>query len=466
MSDELGPKGSRPRVAVTTLGCKVNQYDSETLLGAFAQAGYDVVPSHEDADVYIINTCVVTGRAAAKSRQLVHRVAREHPEAVVAVAGCYPQTERAEVLDIPGVDVVIGTRDRDRLVELVEQARQSHRAAPLAAPPAGLRLTPPDSDGEARPWSYEELPIAEFHGRTRATVKIQEGCEQFCSYCVIPYARGPVRSRRPEDVVAEVRRLAAAGFKEVVLTGIHLGAYGRDLGAHDPDLAHVDLAAVVGRLAGLPGLARVRLSSIEPMEITPALVDLVVGGVLCRHLHVPLQSGAARTLAAMNRHYTPDDYRRVVDAARARLPGLAVSTDIMVGFPGETEADFEDSLAFARSMGFSRLHVFKYSRRRGTPAVAMPGQVPAAAKAARSARLITLGEEMGLAFVRGQLGTVAEVLVEGEAERGRLEGLTDNYIRVLLDGPAEWQNELVRVTLEAATAPGEASGRAGDISEV
>lgn len=448
-----GPAGRRPRVAVTTLGCKVNQYDSETLLGLFTRAGYDVVPAHEEADVYVINTCVVTGRAAAKSRRLVHRVARDHPGAVVAVAGCYPQTEQAEVLDIPGVDVVIGTRDRGRLLDMVEEARRSHAAeAGLAEPVPGLRLTPPGSTGGARPWSYEELPIAEFHGRTRATVKIQEGCEQYCSYCIIPYARGPVRSRRPEDVVAEVRRLAAAGFKEVVLTGIHLGAYGRDLGG-------TDLAAVVGRLAGLPGLARVRLSSIEPMEITPALVDLIAGGVLCRHLHVPLQSGSTRTLAAMNRHYTPDDYRRVIDAARARVPGLAVSTDVMAGFPGETEADFEDSYTFVRSLGFSRLHVFKYSRRRGTPAASMPGQVASADKTARSARLIALGEELGLAFVHGLLGAVAEVLVEGEEEGRRLEGLTDNYIRVRLDGPATWQNELIRVVLETATGPGAADGR-------
>ena len=444
--------GRRPRVAVTTLGCKVNQYDSEALLGLFRRAGYDVVPADHEADVYIVNTCVVTGRAAAKSRQLIHRVARDHPGAVIAVAGCYPQTERAEVLSIPGVDVVIGTRDRASLVDMVERARLGRAAetAPGTPEPASR---PGAADG-SNPWPYEELPIGEFHGRTRATVKIQEGCDQYCSYCIIPYARGPVRSRRPEDVVAEVRRLAAAGFKEVVLTGIHLGAYGRDLGG-------TDLAAVVARLGDVPGLARIRLSSIEPMEVTPALVDLMVDGLLCRHLHVPLQSGSARTLAAMNRHYTPDDYRRVIEAARSRVPGLAVSTDVMVGFPGETEADFADSYAFTRSMAFSRLHVFKYSRRRGTPAASMPGQVPSAIKAARAARFIALGQELGLAFVRGQLGATAEVLVESPSiHRGRLEGLTDNYIRVSFDGPDEWRNELVPVTLVEAAAPGEAVGRA------
>jgi threonylcarbamoyladenosine tRNA methylthiotransferase MtaB len=446
--------GRRPRVAITTLGCKVNQYDSEALLSLFTRAGYDAVPSPEEADVYVVNTCVVTGRAAAKSRQLIHRVARDHPAAIVAVVGCYPETEPGEVIDIPGVDVVVGTRDRDRLVDLVEQARAGEAAG--AAPPA-----PAGAEDGVRPWRYEEIPIEGFHGRTRATVKIQEGCEQYCSYCIIPYARGPIRSRRPEDVVAEVGRLAAAGFKEVVLTGIHLGAYGRDLG-------DVDLAGVVGRLAGLPGLARVRLSSIEPMEITPGLVDLIGDGLLCRHLHVPLQSGCARTLRAMNRQYSPDDYRRVIDGARGRVPGLAVSTDIMVGFPGESEEDFAESYGFARSMGFSRLHVFKYSRRRGTPAAGLPGQVGSAVKAARSARLIALGEEMGRAFVSSQLGSVAEVLVEVDGGEGRraeplpavLEGLADNYVRVAFDGPPEWRGRLVRVELTGLTGPGEAAGRA------
>lgn len=448
-----------PTVAFATLGCKVNQYDTVAMIARFRERGYSIVDFDEASDVYVVNTCTVTGRGAAKSRQLIRQATRRNPEATVAVAGCYPQTDADEVMAIPGVSLAVGTRDRHRIVDLVEEARFS---------PDPIKAV--ENIWQAR--EFEEQTILEFSGRTRAAVKIQEGCTQFCTYCIIPYARGPVRSRRPESVVEECRRLAGAGFKEIVLTGIHLGSYGRDLGQEARDLGRqardlgrhtreldqqdpgvsgpINLASVLEMLLPIPGLERIRLSSLEPGHITDRLVRLMADEPrVCRHFHLSLQSGSDEVLRRMRRGYTAGEYLATVERIRREIPDLGLSTDIMVGFPGETEEHFRDTMELARTAAFSRIHIFQFSRRKGTPAADYPNQVPTRVKEDRAHRMSELASDLSLAFHRRFLGRQVEVLVEEEGNpEGVLEGLTDNYIRVRFPGPGDIKNTLtgVRIT--------------------
>ncbi|HHW15551.1 MAG TPA: tRNA (N(6)-L-threonylcarbamoyladenosine(37)-C(2))-methylthiotransferase MtaB, partial [Firmicutes bacterium] len=390
-----------PTIAFHTLGCKVNQYDTGSVAALFREAGYEVVDFSSPADVYVVNTCTVTGLGEKKSRQMLRRARRQNPRAVVVALGCYAQTAPSEVAGIPGVDLVVGTAGRRELVRLVDEARR-HRSA--ASVPESDGRGPGDAGGGpaavaveeyGRTAAFEELGTGAVVERTRATVKVQEGCRQFCSYCKVPYARGPERSRPPAAVLAEVERLVAAGFSEVVLTGIHLGSYGRDL----EDCPAWDLARLAARVAGVPGLARLRLSSVEPTDVTDELIALVrENPVLCRHFHLPLQSGDDAILRRMNRRYTTAEYARVAERIRAAVPEVAVTTDLIAGFPGETEESFARTLAFVQEMAFSRLHVFPYSRRRGTPAAAFPAQVPAPVKRARVDRLIALGRELSFSY--------------------------------------------------------------------
>lgn len=438
-------------IAVHTLGCKVNQYDSEALLTLFRERGYRPVDFDRAADVYVINTCSVTREGDRKSRQLVRRARRANPDAVVVVAGCYPQTAPGEAAGIPGVDVILGNRDRRRVVDLVEAVRRARPGAPLGSVENVFRLR-----------EFEELPIAAFTGRTRAVVKIQEGCAEFCAYCIIPYARGRPRSRRPEHVRAEVERLAAAGYREVVLAGIHLGAYGRDL-APEPGGGGIGgagdrpgLAGVLRLIHDVEGIVRIRLSSLEPMDTGDALLETMAAlPKVCPHLHLPVQSGADRVLARMRRRYTSAEFRRLAARARALLPDLGLTTDVMAGFPGETEEDHRATLELLEEIGFARLHVFPFSPRAGTPAARFPDPVPAAVRERRVAELIALGERLSLAFHRRLVGREVEVLVEEEAGGdGRLEGYTPNYVRVRFPGGAELRNRLVRVRVTSADAEG------------
>jgi len=410
----------------------------------------------------------VTARAEAKTRQLTRKLRREHPGAVVALVGCYPQVDRDGAARSTGADLVLGTEDRARLPELVAE-RVGGRAGLDAA---GAR--PAGAAGGLGAGECEAAGVAPgaFAGeRTRATVKVQDGCEQFCTYCIIPYARGPSRSRPAEEVLREVGELVEAGFKEVVLTGIHLGAWGLDLEGRE---GGPRLADLVRRVAATPGLARVRLSSIEPLEVTDELIELMASNSrVCRHLHVPLQSGSNAVLERMNRHYTAGDYLVMVERVRARMPLIGLTTDVMVGFPGETDEDFQATLGVVRKARFSRLHVFRYSRRPGTPAAGMPRQVAPAVKKARSARLIRLGRRLAREFHESLLGMVFEVLVEyvgpdaeqsahGQASRGQArleqvicaEGLTDNYVRVSFPSGGAEPNDLVPVLLERAETEG------------
>ncbi|KUK84098.1 MAG: RNA modification enzyme, MiaB family [Pelotomaculum thermopropionicum] len=420
------------KVALCTLGCKVNQYESAVIAALFRERGYETVAFEDRADVYIINTCTVTHLGDRKSRQMIRRAARRNPGALIAVTGCYAQTSPEEILKIPGVDLLVGTRNRARLVDLVETAVKG--AGPLNA------VTAFEAGDE-----FEEIPVLPAQGRVRAYLKIQEGCSNFCTYCIVPYARGPVRSRRAEKVIDTARELVAAGYKEIVLTGIQTGLYGIDAGGQPA------LAGLLSRLSGIPGLLRLRLSSIEPNDITPGLVEVLAESkVFCRHLHVPLQSGDDRILKSMGRRYTAGEYARLAEVLRENLPGLGLTTDVMVGFPGETGENFANTCRLIEKISFSGLHVFKYSPRRGTPAAGFAAQVTPEAKEERSRRLIRLGETLSKQFAAAHLGMNLEVLAEQPfGNDGHMyEGLTGNYVRVIFPADGDLRGQAVRVKAE------------------
>jgi threonylcarbamoyladenosine tRNA methylthiotransferase MtaB len=425
---EYAARAGAKTVAFYTLGCKVNQYDTEAMREAFLASGYSLVDFEDIAAVYVINTCTVTARGDAKSRQAIRRARRRNPKAVVAVTGCYPQVDPGQVTGMPEVDVVAGTNLGSRIVALVEQARRSRVMS--VERQAG--------------WPQ----IAQFEGRTRALLKIQEGCRQFCSYCIVPYARGPSRSRPPDDVLDQVRRMVESGFKEIVLTGVHLGAYGADSGGRS-------LAGLLRAMAQGPMPPRLRLSSIEPVDLDPDLFDVLREiPAFCEHLHVPLQSGSRDVLKEMKRPYCPDEFRGIVDRARSLFPDIGITTDIIVGFPGETEKQFRESLDFVESVGFSRLHVFRFSPRPGTAAASLGGRVGAREMGRRSDEMIRLGRSLSLEFHTRFVERTLEVLVEEYQAGEPLGGFTRNYIRTSFPGDAALSNQIVAVRLEEASPEG------------
>lgn len=400
------------RVAFYTLGCKVNQNETETLSGMFKSRGYEVVDFEDTADVYVINTCTVTHLGDRKSRQMIRKAVKANPRAKIVVTGCYAQTSPGEVTRIPGVNLVVGTSERGRIVDLVEEL--GDRASPLA-------LVKDLKEEKV----FEDIPLEKIIQRARAYLKVQEGCEQFCSYCIIPYARGPVRSRSIGNTLQEAQKLIKAGFKEIILTGIHLGAYGKDLGEG------VELADLLAQLLPLARGVRWRLSSLEPTEVTDKILKLLVEYEnFCPHLHLPLQSAHDEILKAMNRPYTTKEYRDIVAKIRTKVPRISITTDIMVGFPGESEEQFNQGYEFIKEMAFSDIHVFKYSPRRGTPAAEFPGQVPPPVKEERSKKLIVLAEELAENYGRKFLGNTLDVLVETELRHGYWEGHAANYLKV------------------------------------
>ena len=410
-------RGFGVKAAFMTLGCKVNQFETETMEGLFRVRGYDIVPFEERADVYVINTCSVTHLSDRKSRQLIRRAARTNPAACIAVTGCYAQVAPEEIRALDGVRVVIGTKERARIVDYVEASLRAD---------TGAFGTITDIM-QAR--VFEDIPLHALPHRTRAFLKIEDGCQNFCTFCIIPYARGPVKSRELSAVAREMRLLVDAGFHEVVLTGIHLGAYGIDL-AERPTLADACRTALAER-----GLRRLRLGSLESVELSADLLELMrTEPRFAAHLHLPLQAGSDAVLRAMNRHYTTAQFAQLVMEVRAAVPGVAISTDIIVGFPGETEADFAAGMDFVRRMGFARMHVFPYSARRGTPAARRTDQVPPMVRKERAARMQALAEELAEAYHRSLLGSVAEVLFETQ-EDGVTDGLTETYVRVYTDAP-------------------------------
>ena len=401
-----------------TLGCKVNQYETETMEGLFRQAGYRVVPFTESADVYIVNTCSVTMLGEKKSRQLVRRAQRQNEAALIAVTGCYAQLAPDIVGTLPGVRLIVGTQDRGRIVELVEEAA------------AGSEVLRDVGDIMAAD-TFEDIPLFAAPERTRAFLKIQEGCQNFCTFCIIPYTRGPLRSRALFSVRREAEKLVAAGFREIVLTGIHLGAYGRDL------TGTVTLADAARTVLEIDGLQRLRLGSLESVELTPALFTLLRDDRrFARHLHLPLQAGSDAVLREMHRFYDTAGYERLLTRIREEVPGIAISTDIIVGFPGETEAMFQESLAFVRRQEFARVHVFPYSRRPATPAAVRSDQVPHPVRRERVKMMQALADEMAADYHGKFIGTIVPVLFETQHE-GVADGLTDTYIRVYTKRPVK-----------------------------
>lgn len=417
-----------PRVALTTLGCKVNQFETETMEGLFKQRGYEIVPFTDRADFYIVNTCSVTSLGEKKSRQLIRRAQRLNEQAIIAVTGCYSQLAPEQIKAIEGVRVVIGTKDRVRIVDLVEQAAREDCVID-------------DVTDIMQAREFEDIPLFDMPERTRAFLKIQEGCTNFCSYCIIPYARGPLRSRRLDSILSEAKKLVAAGFKEIVLTGIHLGAYGRDLAEK---VTLVDAAKAV---LSVQGLKRLRLGSLESIELSAELFALMCGDErFSRHLHLPLQAAQDDVLKAMNRHYTTEQFGKLIATVESSVPGIAVSTDIIVGFPGETDEMFRQGLEFVEKMNFARMHIFPYSKRQGTPAAVMDNQIPETVKKERVHAMQQLADRKAASFHASFIGATLEVLVE-QVNEGVGEGLTDNYIRVYVADAVEC-DEIYKVRIE------------------
>ena len=420
------------KIAFYTLGCKVNQSDTASMEGIFRRAGYEVVDFGSPADVYLINTCVVTNTGQRKSRQIINRAVRHNPLSLIVVTGCYPQTAPEEVRAIAGVDVIIGNQERARIVELVEQALENKQTEILD----NVQKMTVDT-------KFEELGVGTETDKTRAFLKIQEGCNQYCTYCIIPYARGPLRSRSLESIRSEVAKLVEAGYKEVVLIGIHLGCYGKELAKEGK---HITLYDAVQAVLSVEGMCRVRLGSLESVEVEPRLLELMANEPrLCKHLHLPLQSGCDKILQAMHRPYDTARFTQLLQQIRAQVPDVAITTDIIVGFPGETEEDFATTLAFAEKCGFAKMHIFPYSKRKGTPAEKMPNQVDEAVKGERAARLAAVDEKLHQAMLKQMVGKTEEVLFEQPVDAVHMEGLCGPYLRVVVPGTSELANTIAQV---------------------
>ena len=404
------------KVALTTLGCKVNQVETETMEGLFRQRGYEIVDFSQPADFYIINTCSVTHLGERKSRQLIRRANRLNEKAIIAVTGCYAQIAAKEIAAIEGVKVVIGTQQRHKIVDLMEQAARED----------GLFNEVSDI---MHTHEFEDIPLYGTPHRTRAFLKIQDGCCNYCSYCIIPYTRGPIRSRRLDSIKEALDKLVADDFHEVVLTGIHLGAYGRDFKNEN-----ISLSDAVKVCLTNPNLKRLRLGSLESIEVSPHLLELIKNEErFTKHLHLPLQAGSDEILKAMNRHYTTAEFARLIENIRRAVPDIAISTDIIVGFPGETDELFHKSMEFVSSMNFAKIHVFPYSKRAGTPAAAMSNQVDENIKKQRVHLMQQIEKRSSLNFHTKFLGKSMDVLFE-QTHENYTEGLTSNYIKVYVPG--------------------------------
>ena len=416
------------KAALHNLGCKVNAYETEAMQHLLEEAGYEIVPFTQKADVYVINTCSVTNMADRKSRQMLHKAKKNNPDSIVVAAGCYVQTSEKEVLNDLSVDIVIGNDRKHDLVRLLEEYSLD-----------SVNDTVDDiNDGKH---AFEELFIDQTKEHTRAFIKVQDGCNQFCSYCIIPYARGRVRSRRFENVIAEVERLAANGFKEVVLTGIHLSSYGVDFEEA------TGLLELIQAVNAVKGIERIRLGSLEPKIVTEHFAsELSKLDKICPHFHLSLQSGCDTVLKRMNRKYTTKEYERGCELLRKYFVHPAITTDVIVGFPGETEEEFEQTKAYLEHIHFYEMHIFKYSKRKGTRAAVMPDQIDEQIKAARSEKLIALGHDMSKEFRKFYIGKNEEVLFEEKAVIGDKEyfvGYTKEYVKVAKKTDENLENQIV-----------------------
>lgn len=420
-------------VAFHTLGCKVNHYETEAIWQLFKEASYDRVNFEQNADVFVINTCTVTNTGDKKSRQIIRRAIRRNPDAVVCVTGCYAQTSSAEIMEIPGVDIVVGTQDRHKLLTYIDEYQRERQ------PINGV-------SNIMKNRTYEELEVPYFTDRTRASLKIQEGCNNFCTFCIIPWARGLMRSRDPEKVIEQATQLVNSGYKEIVLTGIHTGGYGQDL-------KNYNLAQLLRDLETVDGLERIRISSIEASQLTDEVIEVIKqSSKVVRHLHIPLQSGSDSVLKRMRRKYSMAHFSERLKQLEKALPGLAVTSDVIVGFPGETEEEFQETYDFIVNHQFSELHVFPYSSRIGTPAARMDDQVDEQIKNERVHRLIELSNQLAKNYASNFENDVLEVIPEEKGSgEGILVGYADNYMKVEFEGDESLIGQICKVKI---TQPG------------
>lgn len=415
------------RVGLHTLGCRVNQYETEAMAEGFIKRNYEVVDFNEFADVYVINTCTVTSIGDKKSRQMIRKAKKTNPEAVVVVAGCYAQVAPDEVAKIEGVDIIIGTKDKGKAAELVEEYKKSRRQIKSVDNIMSIR-------------EFEELEIDEYQDRTRAFLKIQDGCNRYCSYCLIPYARGPVRSRTPENILREVEKLASNGFKEIILSGIHVASYGKDL-------KNASLEGIVEMVDEIPEIERIRIGSVEPMYFTEETVNKLKRSTkFCPHFHLSLQSGCDATLKRMNRQYTTQMYRDTVNKIRDSFTDASITTDIIVGFPGETDEEFNDTYEFLKVIRLSKMHIFKYSPRSGTRAAEFANQIASEVKETRSKLLLELDEKLELEYINKFIGREMDVLFE-ETNNDIACGYTRNYIKVCAETEDDISGKILNVKL-------------------
>ena len=399
------------KVAFTTLGCKVNQFETEVMEGLFKEKKYEIVNFEEVANVYVINTCSVTHLGEKKSRQLIRRAIKNNNKAIVAVVGCYSQVAADEIAKIEGVSLIVGTKERKNIVTLVETVLKEHQP---------LQVVEDVMDYH----EFEDIPLLNNPDRTRAFLKIQDGCSNFCTYCIIPYTRGPLKSRKLDSILSEAEKLLESGFKEIVLTGIHLGAYGKDLA---DEIALVD---VVKALLDNEKLTRLRLGSLESIELDQEILEIMNQDQrLCRQLHLPLQSGSDKILKKMNRNYTTGEFKALVDNIYAKVPGIAITTDVIVGFPGENSTDFNEAVEFIKNMNFSKIHIFPYSKRKNTPAANYAEQVSEEEKKKRSVYLKEISDMASAKYRNKMLNTTVEILVENITP-DYAEGLASNYVKV------------------------------------
>lgn len=423
-------------VAFQTLGCKVNHYETEAIWQLFKQGGYDKVDFESIADVYVINTCTVTNTGDKKSRQVIRRAIRKNPDAVICVTGCYAQTSPAEVMAIPGVDIVVGTQDRTKMLGFIEQYKNERKPINAVSNIMKARV-------------YEELDVPSFTDKTRASLKIQEGCNNFCTFCIIPWARGLMRSRDPKEVVVQATQLVQAGYKEIVLTGIHTGGYGEDLKDYS-------LAKLLRDLEQVEGLKRIRVSSIEASQITDEVIAAINDSdKVVRHLHIPIQSGSDTVLKRMRRKYTMAFFAERLERLKEVLPQVAITSDVIVGFPGETEEEFQETYDFIAEYKFSELHVFPYSKRTGTPAARMEDQVDEEVKNNRVHQLIELSNQLAKEYASQFEGEVLEVIPE-EADKenpGMFIGYSDNYLKVTFPANENLIGQIVKVKITKAGYP-------------
>lgn len=422
------------KVALYTLGCRVNSYESEAMAEKFIKEGYEVVSFDEFSDVYVINTCTVTNMGDKKSRQMIGRARRHNPEAIIAVVGCYSQIASDEIAQIEGVDVVLGSRNKGDIVYWVNRAREESKQV--------VEVKDVLKDNK-----FEQLAISEYQDKTRAFLKIQDGCNRFCSYCLIPFARGGVCSKEPEEILKEVKELSKNGFKEIILSGVHTASYGVDLEGN------WNLVKILEEINKIEGIERIRIGSIDPTFFTKGVIERICNlEKMCPHFHLSLQSGCDATIRRMNRKYTAQEYKDVVENLRKYMKDVSITTDIIVGFPGESNIEFEATYEFLKGIKLSKMHIFKYSKRTGTKAAEMPFQVDGLIKEERSKKLIELNNALEVEFMEKFLGREMRVLYE-EAISGKENtyvGYTENYIKVITESDENLEGKIVPTKLVAA----------------